>query len=217
MLLCMMTCSSIGTDCFWSIAEVLFLSSNIISGPIPEYISRLAGTLEGLYLSDNKLQGAIPTALCSLTELSKCAAWEVWANEIATVLSLSHCNSYHVGALFLDTNDLIGEIPPCLDSLTQLRQLYLFNNELSGILPEGLQDLKSLRKSLQYRCFACHRIILSDKCCSFLLVKILSQFQQEVSDLRVTLSLETSRPASANYVKTPLSIFGQIVEGTCRI
>lgn len=50
---------------------MLFLSSNNIGGRIPDYISRVAGTLEGLYLSDNKLGGSIPTALCALTELSK--------------------------------------------------------------------------------------------------------------------------------------------------
>lgn len=35
-----------------------------------------------------------------------------------------------------------------MDSLTHLRQLYLFNNELTGILPEGLEKLTSLRKCI---------------------------------------------------------------------
>lgn len=52
------------------------------------------------------------------------------------------------GALFLDTNDLTGAVPACLDSMTHLRQLYLFNNDLTGVLPEGLEGLTSLRKYL---------------------------------------------------------------------
>lgn len=68
--------------------EVLFLSSNNIGGSIPDYISRAANTLEGLYLSDNKLQGSIPTALCSLTELSKYAVREGFADVSVTRVSL---------------------------------------------------------------------------------------------------------------------------------
>lgn len=50
---------------------VLFLSSNSFESNITDIVDRLGDTLEGLYLSDNGLQGSIPTAVCALGELSK--------------------------------------------------------------------------------------------------------------------------------------------------
>jgi len=38
---------------------------------VPTEIASLKGQLRGLYLSDNKLEGEIPTALCELQQLGK--------------------------------------------------------------------------------------------------------------------------------------------------
>ena len=42
--------------------------------------------------------------------------------------------------LVLDENDLSGEIPPELGSLSNLRRLSLGNNELSECVPSSLED-----------------------------------------------------------------------------
>jgi hypothetical protein len=96
--------------------EMLFLSENQFSGPLPELSSK---QLRGLYLSDNRLNGPIGSNLCNQTEMR---------------------------ALFLDTNKLNGTIPSCLGSLLNLEQLYLFNNALTGGIPSLLSKLTYLSK-----------------------------------------------------------------------
>ena len=98
-------------------AEVIFLSSNELIG-IPNEISDIGDTLVELYLSDNRLQGTIPDKICELVNLE---------------------------VLFLDTNQLKGQIPPCIGNrLVDLKQLYLFNNGLTGQIPEEFKNLEKM-------------------------------------------------------------------------
>jgi hypothetical protein len=100
--------------------ETLFLSSNNFTGPVPTTIGRASGSLlRGLYLSDNKLDGSLPEALCNLTLLE---------------------------ALFVDTNQLTGSIPTCTGNLMELKQFYAFDNMLTGEVPEELSALRKLSK-----------------------------------------------------------------------
>jgi len=79
------------------LAELVFLSSNNLSGPLPgAKLSAQANPkkLRGLYLSDNHFTGIIPKQLCSFKSLQ---------------------------ALFLDGNDQLAEsIPPCLSQFVNL-------------------------------------------------------------------------------------------------
>lgn len=52
-------------------SEILFLSSNKFTGTIPKTISRLSRTLRGLYMSDNDLDGIIPTQMCIFNSLGE--------------------------------------------------------------------------------------------------------------------------------------------------
>jgi len=118
--LCLTNGTSVLTRFYFShikLPEVLFLSSNQLTGTIPSNIGALDRTLRGLYLSDNKLDGKISEMLCELEELE---------------------------ALFLDENKFSGELPDCLNSMSSLRQLYVFKNELSGEVPSNLENLKLL-------------------------------------------------------------------------
>ena len=51
-----------------------------------------------------------------------------------------------VNGLYLSSNDLTGEIPEELSSLSGLRRLYLSSNELTGEVPEELGGLSGLRR-----------------------------------------------------------------------
>lgn len=97
--------------------EIVALGSNKLDGTIPRSISRLSRTLRGLYLSDNNIQGRIPTELCTFASLE---------------------------ALFLDSNDLFGPIPSCIGQLSKLQQLYLFQNQLTGQIPTTFGKLQKL-------------------------------------------------------------------------
>lgn len=89
----------------------LDLSGNRISGAIPNDLGSLTG-LFNLNLSHNLLTGPIPSSLGS----------------ILTLESLDFSN-----------NLLSGQIPPQLTGLTYLAFLNLSNNQLSGVIPKGNQ------------------------------------------------------------------------------
>ena len=94
----------------------LFLSQNQLDGSIPTWLGRLT-SLQQLYLSQNQLTGSIPTELENLTDLQR---------------------------LYLNNNMLTGAIPTELETLTQLREFYLGDNQLTGTIPTWLGDLANL-------------------------------------------------------------------------
>jgi Leucine-rich repeat (LRR) protein len=55
--------------------------------------------------------------------------------------------------LYLDNNNLTGEIPKEIGNLTNLIGLYLFNNKLTGVIPEEIKNLTDLDfLYLDYNC-----------------------------------------------------------------
>ncbi|XP_031374127.1 receptor-like protein Cf-9 [Punica granatum] len=96
----------------------LYLSRNMITGQIPEWIGRVGrAQLASLELSSNNFTGEIPSSICQLSSLQ--------------VLDLSH-------------NGLNGTIPICLGNLSSLQELYLDNNLFQGPLPRSLANCTSL-------------------------------------------------------------------------
>ncbi|KAK4483006.1 hypothetical protein RD792_010182 [Penstemon davidsonii] len=86
----------------------LDLSSNNISGNIPNNISKLVGQLTSLDLSNNKLSGEIPEDIANCTYLN---------------------------ILKLDNNRLTGQIPYQIGHLSRLRTFTVKSNQLSGPVP----------------------------------------------------------------------------------
>jgi Leucine-rich repeat (LRR) protein len=94
-----------------AIPQVLNLSSNDLTGTMPQNIGQLEA-LTSLDLSFNNLSGVIPQSVCNLTNLM--------------VLDLS-------------SNHLTGPIPAALDGLNFLSELNVANNDLEGPIPSGGQ------------------------------------------------------------------------------
>ncbi|KAK4492156.1 hypothetical protein RD792_002953 [Penstemon davidsonii] len=86
----------------------LDLSSNHISGQIPNNISKVVGYLTSLDLSNNRFSGEIPADLANCTYLN--------------ILKLDH-------------NQLTGPIPYQIGNLNRLRTITVTNNHLSGPIP----------------------------------------------------------------------------------
>ncbi|XP_039134379.1 receptor-like protein EIX1 [Dioscorea cayenensis subsp. rotundata] len=87
------------------------LSSNWLSGEIPEQLGNLQG-IQNLNLSGNHLAGRIPESINGLKSLE---------------------------SLDLSRNELVGEIPSSIAALTSLSHLNLSYNNLSGRIPSGSQ------------------------------------------------------------------------------
>jgi Leucine-rich repeat (LRR) protein len=91
--------------------KVLYLSSNRLTGVIPQEIGQLNALLS-LDISSNNLTGPIPTSICNLTNLL---------------------------ALDLSNNNLTGRIPDALENLHFLSTFNISNNDLEGPIPTGGQ------------------------------------------------------------------------------
>ncbi|KAL9329557.1 hypothetical protein ACSQ67_004560 [Phaseolus vulgaris] len=99
-----------------SLSNVLNLSMNSLSGPIPQ-IGRLSG-VASIDFSSNQLDGDIPSSFSNCLSLEK---------------------------LFLTRNQLSGSIPKALGEVRGLETLDLSSNQLSGTIPVELQNLQVLR------------------------------------------------------------------------
>ncbi|XBI50334.1 hypothetical protein VPH35_113757 [Triticum aestivum] len=103
------------TFVIYKLLVILDLSSNILTGHVPEETTLLIG-LNNLNLSNNQLTGAIPNQIGDLRQLD---------------------------SLDLSFNEFSGAIPSSLSALTYLSHLNLSYNNLSGAIPPG-QQLQTL-------------------------------------------------------------------------
>ncbi|KAK8470288.1 hypothetical protein PHAVU_004G100014 [Phaseolus vulgaris] len=99
-----------------------------------------------LMLSENKLQGDIPSSLgsiCTLKELF--LSHNNQSGEISSFIqNSSRCNNPVLETLDLSNNLIIGKLPD-LSPFTSLRSLSLSNNQLTGEIPESIGFLYQLQ------------------------------------------------------------------------
>ncbi|KAK3423761.1 hypothetical protein EUGRSUZ_H00959, partial [Eucalyptus grandis] len=133
----------------------LDLSSNMISGEIPEWFWGIShGTLEKLDISHNLLRGGIqqlhwkrlsyinlesnsfqgPLPIPPPATSSFFASDSGFTGEIPS----SICQLSSLKFLHLSNNNLSGNMPPCFGNLSNLVDLDLSNNILQGLLPRTL-------------------------------------------------------------------------------
>ncbi|CAH9093765.1 unnamed protein product [Cuscuta epithymum] len=105
------------TPANFPLLRVLTLSSNSLTGSIPESIAELT-QLQTLDVSNNQLTGSVPDST------------------IANLISLWHLN--------LANNQLTGPIPSALAGLDQLEQIDLSNNQFNGSIPLNIASLTNL-------------------------------------------------------------------------
>ncbi|CAH1452511.1 unnamed protein product [Lactuca virosa] len=151
---------------FWDMwpsqLKYLNLSSNNISGKVPDLLSNFA-KYSAIDLSSNNFYGPIPNVPSTLFSLNLyrnkftggisfiCQI----VDELLYFLDLSH-NSFigqlpdclwhfkQLKVLNLGNNNLFGRLPPSIGSLIQLQVLSLYDNNFSGELPLSLKNCTSL-------------------------------------------------------------------------
>ena len=118
----------------------LDLSENELNGTIPSELGSLTN-LETLRLSDNQLRGTIPPELGNLTSLEVLNLFE---NRLSGTIPSELGNLSNLGALALFNNNLRGTIPSDLAKLNNLRWLLFWGNQLDGSIPPELGRLTNL-------------------------------------------------------------------------
>ncbi|KAG0450142.1 hypothetical protein HPP92_026921 [Vanilla planifolia] len=120
--------------------EVLNLSNNLISGPIPLTISNLS-FLEALILSTNRLTGEVPTTIGGLRRVAKV---DFSRNELSGIIPPEIEQCKQLTYLDLSQNNLSGGIPSEFASLGVLSYLNLSQNHLSQSIPRSIGTISSL-------------------------------------------------------------------------
>ena len=118
----------------------LDLSENELNGTIPSELANLSN-LETLNLSENQLRGTIPPELGNLSNLEVLHLFE---NRLSGTIPSELGNLSNLGALGLFNNNLRGTIPSDLAKLNNLRYLFLWGNQLDGSIPSELGRLTNL-------------------------------------------------------------------------
>ncbi|MEM8526180.1 MAG: HYR domain-containing protein [Bacteroidota bacterium] len=111
----------------------LDLSSNNLSFRLPEEIADLHA-LEVLNLSDNLLEGDIPSSIKN--EMERLRVLNLSRNYFSTFGLFNFTNFDNLEVLDLSDNQLQSNLPDKLDDIPNLRRLYLQNNNFSGCFQE---------------------------------------------------------------------------------
>ncbi|XP_051149995.1 receptor-like protein EIX2 [Andrographis paniculata] len=131
--------------------EILRLRDNMFHGAIPRTLCR-ASRLQVLDLGNNKLNGYIPRCFGNFSAMIKknVLGQFYWDQDSLRQVLKGMVMEYRWGSLFdvvnmdLSRNNLVGEIPPELMDLVDLRGLNLSYNHLDKGIPENIGDLKYL-------------------------------------------------------------------------
>ncbi|CAI7773302.1 unnamed protein product [Closterium sp. NIES-54] len=116
----------------------LNLASNTLSGPpTPLSSPSCSASLDLLYLSSNRLSGPIPATISSFTRLKRLLLDK---NTLAGSIPAGVSKLQRLQGLGLSYNSLLGNIPAVWPA--SFRQVLLAGNRLSGAVPAALSKLK---------------------------------------------------------------------------
>ncbi|PPR83031.1 hypothetical protein GOBAR_AA37686 [Gossypium barbadense] len=120
----------------------LSLAQNKISGPIPSSMGKLS-SLKFLSVSENQLNGSLFELVCNSSNGEWMEVLYIDRNLISG--EIPDCWNYwrYLGLLNLESNNLIGKIPPSL-GYRDLLVLNLRNNNMFGELPATFRNSTSL-------------------------------------------------------------------------
>ncbi|KAF8051416.1 hypothetical protein N665_1727s0003 [Sinapis alba] len=128
-------CNFVGVSC-WNNQENRVINLELrdmgLSGRIPESL-KYCGSLQKLDLSSNQLSGNIPQELC--TWLPFLVSLDLSNNELNGEIPPSLAECRFVNSLVLSENRLSGQIPVQLASLGRLATFSVSNNDLTGRIP----------------------------------------------------------------------------------
>ncbi|GLT39866.1 hypothetical protein SLA2020_140330 [Shorea laevis] len=117
------------------------LSSNLFEGSLP----CLSSNVKTLELSNNSFTGMILRLLCyKMDEPNILEILHLADNHLTGEIPDCWINWPSLLSIDLKMNNLTGNLPNSIGSLTFLRSLHLCHNNLSGVLPDSMQNCTAL-------------------------------------------------------------------------
>ncbi|KAL2334885.1 hypothetical protein Fmac_016098 [Flemingia macrophylla] len=119
--------------------HTLFISRNMLEGPIPHGFGKAMNSLEDLHLIFNNLQGDLPSFFGNMCRLQILDLSNNKLNgEISNLFqNSSWCNRHVFDTLDLSHNQITGNIPKSMGLLSELGTLCLASNSLVGNVTES--------------------------------------------------------------------------------
>ncbi|XP_068646303.1 receptor-like protein EIX1 [Aristolochia californica] len=122
-----------------SFLQIFYISNDSFSGPVLE---KNIPNLYHLDISNNFLNGSIPSLLCKLENLQYL---DLSSNYLhGNILDCWGNKSMSLWYINFSNNNFSGEIPSSLSDIPLLASLHLRNNFLSGELPSTMKKMQSL-------------------------------------------------------------------------
>ncbi|KAH7854740.1 hypothetical protein Vadar_017280 [Vaccinium darrowii] len=122
--------------------EMLILSSNEITGALPDWLGQF-DHLKYLDLSSNSLSGSIPRSLGTLSALGELY---IFSNQLNGTIPISLGQLSSLEILDISWNKLTGTIPASLGQLSNLKILDLSSNHLEVVTEATFANLTSLEE-----------------------------------------------------------------------
>ncbi|KAF3453338.1 hypothetical protein FNV43_RR03778 [Rhamnella rubrinervis] len=124
----------------WNKLQTVDLHSNLLQGPL--VVPSSPSSISLFSISDNKLTGEIPSAICSMSSLQ---VLDLSSNRLTGVIPQCLGNlSEYLSVLDLRMNNFHGTIPTTFAEGNRLRNLGLNGNQLEGPIPHQLLKCQSL-------------------------------------------------------------------------
>ena len=118
------------------------LSNNNLNGSIPTELGNL-NRLKYLNLAFNQLSGNIPNSIGNLVSLEEIRLFQ---NELSGSIPQELGNLNALTHVNFRNNNLSGSIPASIGNLNSLEILYLHNNNLNGYIPSEIFGLTNLKR-----------------------------------------------------------------------
>ncbi|CAN0907876.1 Receptor kinase-like protein Xa21 [Linum grandiflorum] len=122
--------------------NLLDVSGNKLTGAIPRQIFSLSSLSGGLCLSRNSFVGELPGEIGNLENLE---VLDLSYNNLTGGIPISIGDCKTLKTLFLQSNSFDGEIPSALASIKDMERLDLSMNKFTGEIPSGLQRIQALQ------------------------------------------------------------------------
>ncbi|KAK9904411.1 hypothetical protein M0R45_000777 [Rubus argutus] len=128
-------CNFLGIEC-WHPHESKVLNIKLadlgLKGKFPRGVQNCT-TLTGLDLSSNNLSGSVPDDVDKLIHFI--TSLDLSSNNFSGEIPKNISNCTFLNVLKLDNNKFSGQIPPQLGQLSRIKTFSLTNNQLSGPIP----------------------------------------------------------------------------------